>query len=196
MTQILLCSESPRRKEILSAFSLPFQQIASNYDETAVDYLGNSAEYVMQLAQNKAKSLRQRFPDALLIAADTTVECAGQIYNKPQSLEEARAMLKSLKGRKHHVYTGLSLSRGDQWESGHEVTHVELNALDDLQLESYLQSGAWKGKAGAYAIQGIGGLLVKAIQGCYYNVMGLPINLLQSLLSQFEISLWHHLRRN
>ena len=147
--QIVLASASPRRALLLQMLGFDFTTAEPNVDESPL--AGEAApELVVRLACAKAEAVQPDFPDALLIAADTTVACDGAILGKPQDNAEALAMLRTLSGREH----------------------------PDALLRAYLASGEAMGKAGAYGIQGRGGVLVSSITGDFYNVMGLPLQAL------------------
>ncbi|MDO4643027.1 MAG: Maf family protein [Cardiobacteriaceae bacterium] len=174
---IVLASASPRRALLLQMLGLDFTTAepavneAPQPDEAAPDL-------VIRLACAKAEAVQPDFPDALLIAADTVVACDGAILGKPKDNAEALAMLRTLSGRQHQVFTGLAM----RWRQ--EVfTHVACSSVTmpehpDALLRAYLASGESVGKAGAYGIQGRGGVLVSAITGDFYNVVGLPLQAL------------------
>lgn len=190
---LLLASTSPRRREILSYFSIPFTSIAPFFDEEAVPFHGNPEEFVSILAQGKADSLLSIHPEAILLSADTVVYANGKIYGKPKSAEEACQSLHELVGKWHTVYTGMALRQGNQIFHQVEMTRVLFNDLTTTQIEHYIAHTKWADKAGGYAIQLAGGLIVRQIEGCYYNVMGLPINTLAALLKRVNIELWDFL---
>lgn len=191
--EIILGSGSPRRKEILSYFSLPFKQESPDFDEESLPFDGNPESYVCALSQGKASALKSRFPNALIISADTIVFREGKIYGKPRTVEEAFQSFTELVGNWHTVYTGVTVQCGDKVVSQAEATHVLFNDLTPEQIRHYMTRIQWADKAGGYAIQMAGGLIVKRIEGCYYNVMGLPINTVELLLKQFGIELWDYL---
>jgi septum formation protein len=188
MDILILGSQSPRRKEILEYFKVPFRQIASNFDEESVLFNGDPADYVTTLAIKKSQEISQKFPESLILTADTTVYCAGKIYNKPQDLDEARKILQELCGVWNTVYTGIALRRGKEIIHGVETTRILLNPFNLEQINSYLTTNQWKDKAGGYAVQEGTGILVNKIDGCTYNAMGLPINTLTRLFKEFKIT--------
>ena len=175
--QIVLASASPRRALLLQMLGFDFTTAEPNVDESPL--AGEAApELVVRLACAKAEAVQPDFPDALLIAADTTVACDGAILGKPQDNAEALAMLRTLSGRQHQVFTGLAM----RWRQA-QFTYVESSSVTmpehpDALLRAYLASGEAMGKAGAYGIQGRGGVLVSSITGDFYNVMGLPLQAL------------------
>jgi septum formation protein len=193
---LILGSESPRRKEILNFFDLPFTQVSPHFDESSIPFRDNPQEYVQTLAKGKLEVLRERYSRDIILTADTIVYKAGKVFGKPQNQEEAFLFLRELAGSVHSVYTGVAL-----YSSGHvfqalEETKVQMNALTDDQIRQYHHSLHVADKAGGYRIQGAGGLIVRSIEGCYYNVMGLPLNALYTLLKQIGIDLWKHLKEN
>jgi septum formation protein len=192
--QLILGSQSPRRREILDFFTLPFKQISPDFDEESIPFKNNPSAYVSQLAKGKADSLRDRFPDRIILTADTIVYKNDQIFGKPQSESEAFDNLKALAGQWHSVFTGLALCYKDKMFYEVEETKVLFNALTDQQIRVYQQTLHCADKAGGYMIQAAGGLIVKRIDGCYYNVMGLPLNALGNLLQKIGIDLWKHLK--
>lgn len=194
MQQLILGSQSPRRKEILSYFNLPLRQVSPDFNEEAHPFNGDPRQYVKELASGKSQSLIRKFPDTLILTADTTVYCEGKIYNKPRDEEEAFQMLSALAGKWHSVFSGVSVRLGEKNFSACEETLVLFNPLTPAQILHYHSKIRWEDKAGAYAIQTAGGLIVNRIDGCYYNVLGLPINTVRHLLKQFNIELWDYLK--
>lgn len=190
---IILGSQSPRRKEILSFFSLPFKQVSSCFDEASIPFQGDPYAYVIELSNGKAQALAQSYPESIILTADTVVYLNGKIYGKPVDEQELYTFLKELEGNWHEVFTGLTLRKGNQVYHQTEVTRVLFNSITDSQLESYSKNLPWQDKAGGYMAQLAGSLLVKRIDGCFYNVLGLPINALHDLLKQVDIDLWSYL---
>lgn len=193
--QLILGSQSPRRREILSFFNIPFRQISPDFDEEAVPFYNNPQEYVQILAKGKADSLAHQFPHAIVLTADTIVYQGGKIYGKPRDQQEALAFLQELSGRWHTVFTGLTISYNGQDFQAVEETRVLFNSLTEEQMKQYHQALIFSDKAGGYMIQGAGSLIVNRIEGCYYNVVGLPINALCCMLKQVGIDLWKHFKR-
>lgn len=191
--KLILGSQSPRRKEILEFFSIPFTQAPPSFDEEAVPFNGDPEEYVRTLSQGKGKALLAKFPDSVILTADTVVFHNGKVYNKPKDREEAFQNLVELAGQWHSVYTGVTILNQDKVVSQVEETRVLFNELTPQQIDHYLAQIPWADKAGGYAIQMSGGLIVKKIDGCYYNVKGLPINTVDQLLRHFGFALWEHL---
>lgn len=192
--QLILGSQSPRRREILSFFNIAFEQVPPQFDEDAVPFTGNPGEYAKILSKGKADSLAGDFPDAVILTADTIVYHKGKIFGKPKDHEEAMAYLRVLSGQWHSVYTGLTvISKGKDFQRIEE-TRVLFNPLTEEQIRSYHNVLPFSDKAGGYMIQGSGGIIVNKIDGCYYNVVGLPVNALCSALDQAGIDLWNHFK--
>jgi septum formation protein len=194
MIRLVLGSQSPRRREILSHYSIPFDQATSNFVEESVPFHGDPKQYVITLSKGKADSLVHRFPHAAILTADSVVYRENKIYNKPIDKKDAIQMLSELSGNWHSVYTGVTLRHGKEEFHQVEETRVEFNPLTQAQLETYIETQQWSDKAGGYGIQMSGGLIVRQIQGCFYNVMGLPINTVRDLLLNINIDLWKYLK--
>lgn len=191
--ELILGSGSPRRREILGYFTLPFIQKSPHFDEDAVPFEGDPSRYVCNLSEGKSFALQKDNPTDLILTADTTVYFNGEIYNKPKDAEEAFSMLARLVGNWHEVYTAVTLSKGDERYTSYEKTRVLMNSLNSHQIREYQKRCHTIDKAAGYAIQREGSIIVDRIEGCYYNVMGLPINTVRSLLAHFDISLWDYL---
>lgn len=193
--QLILGSQSPRRREVLNYFNIPFKQISPDYDEDAIPFQGNPTEYVEILSKGKADSLAHLHPDSLILAADTIVYKKGKIFGKPKDEHEAYQFLTELEGKWHSVFTGLTLHHQGKFYHEVEETKVLFNSLSEDQMKCYHRMLPFVDKAGGYMIQGAGSLIVKRIEGCYYNVVGLPINALYAVLLRARIDLWQHLKR-
>lgn len=192
--RLILGSQSPRRKEILNYFTIPFIQATPHYDEDAVTFNGNPDEHVRILSKGKADSLLPHYPDEIIITADTVVFREGKIYEKPRNKEEGFQALSELSGQWHTVFTGVTVRKGELLYQDVEATRVLFNQLTPEQIHSYQHQLHCEDKAGGYAIQHAGSMIAKRIEGCFYNVMGLPINTLRELLALVGIDLWNHLR--
>ncbi|MCP5504718.1 MAG: septum formation protein Maf [Chlamydiales bacterium] len=188
--RVILGSQSPRRREILEYFSLPFVIAPSNFDESVMKFNGNVEAFVQVSAQEKGRALLEEFPDDVIITADTVVYFEGKIFLKPKDDVEATQMLKKLSGKTHEVVSGVAVRKGEKMESGVERTRVTFNPIGEREIHAYLKASHGADKAGAYGIQECGALLIKGIEGSFYNVVGLPINLLQEKLKPFGIDLW------
>ena len=171
--QLILASGSPRRKELLSLFGVPFIVRAADIDET-MDQNKAPVDEVARVSRLKALAVSQE-KDDLIIAADTIVVCGGRVLGKPHSREEAISMLTALSGRDHQVMTGCTVARGEIVETFTEVTDLHFRPLRETEIIRYVDSGEPMDKAGAYGIQGGAALFCEKIVGDYYNVMGLPV---------------------
>ena len=190
---LILGSQSPRRKEILDFFSIPFIQAIPDFDEEAIAFQGDPERYACTLSQGKAESLQKKFPDAIILTADTIVYQDGKVYNKPKNAEDAFNMLSELAGKWHSVYTAVTVRQQSKIYSKAEETKVQFNPLTPKQIGQYIESVECLDKAGSYAIQNKGGIIVRQISGCYFNVKGLPINTVVELLHHFGVEIWEHL---
>ena len=181
---IVLASGSPRRRQLLEMLGLPFRVVLPEVDET---YRNSEAPeaYVVRLAREKATAVAAREPGELVLGADTTVVVRGEVLGKPSSPDEAAAMLARLRGRTHQVLSGVALAAGDRVEHALDVTDVTFRPLDDATITAYVATGEPMDKAGAYAVQGRGAMLVEGIRGDFFGVMGLPLRLVLELLERF-----------
>ena len=182
MKQLILASASPRRKELLGLFGIPFEIRAADIDET-MDFSKPPYDEVARVSRCKALAVR-RAPEEVVVAADTIVVCGGRVLGKPHSREEAAAMLRLLSGREHQVMTGCTVLHADRLETFTEVTTLTFRPLSEGEIQRYVDSGEPMDKAGAYGIQGGAALFCPGIQGDYYNVMGLPVCRLGMVLRQ------------
>ncbi len=180
--QLILASQSPRRKELLGLFHIPFTVRIADIDET-MDPAKAPYDEVARVSLLKAKAVEANAED-VVIAADTIVVCDGRTLGKPHSEEEAAGMLRLLSGRDHQVMTGMTVLRGNTHRSITEVTDIHFRALSENEIARYVASGEPMDKAGAYGIQGGAALFAEKMVGDYYNVMGLPVCRLWQLLSQ------------
>lgn len=172
---MILASQSPRRRELLSLITRDFRIIPARGEERLPDNI-TPKEAVLLLSRQKAMEIYSEYKGETIIAADTVVAIDGKILGKPADAEEAAAMLHLLSGRTHSVFTGVCIISADgEQKSFAEETTVEFWQLSEQMIEDYVRSGEPMDKAGAYGIQDAGALLVKRINGDYYNVMGLPV---------------------
>ena len=184
--RLILASQSPRRKELLSSLGYEYEVCPADIDETVPKDV--ESIYVPEiLSRNKALFVLGQNSDAVVIGSDTVVICDGQILGKPQSEEEARLMLSLLSGKKHKVATGLCVCSKEKTRSLVSVTDVYFHELTQNLIDAYIATGEPMDKAGAYGIQGVGSVLVKKIDGDYFTVMGLPLSQTARLLSEFGI---------
>lgn len=186
MMKLILASSSPRRAEVLADAGFTFEVVAARVDESR--RTGEQAEaYVRRLAEAKARAVAGGVsPPAIVIAADTVVVMDGEVLGKPASAEDAGRMLRRLSGRTHQVLTGLAVLKipGGAARVEIETTRVTFAPLTEAEIEGYVASGEPLDKAGAYAIQGRGGRLVARVEGCYFNVVGLPLARLYRILRE------------
>jgi septum formation protein len=179
---LLLASTSPQRRAILEQLGIPFDVVAPRYEEED-QRAASPVELVKEHALGKARSVAGEAGDRPVLGVDTAVVLHTRVFGKPESAEEATEMLKALSGRTHEVVSGLCL-RTPGWEIvDHDVTQVTFRPLTARDLAVYVGSGEWEGRAGGYAIQGLGAGLVERIEGDYLNVVGLPAALLVRLLA-------------
>jgi len=181
---IVLASRSPRRQEILRQAGIPFFVRAADVDEAPLaDERPES--YVVRLAREKALVIEAAV-DETVLAADTTVVVGGQMFAKPATVREARHMLVHLSGRRHDVLTGICLRRGGRLITDWASTSVWFSRMTRREIAAYVASGEPMDKAGGYAIQGIASRYVERIEGCYFNVVGLPIAMVYRHLRGFQ----------
>lgn len=192
---LILGSQSDRRREILCFFSIPFQQVTSDFDESSIPFEGNPYEYVQLLSKGKSEALASIYPENLLLTADTVVYKGGRSYGKPNDGEELFQFLEELENDWHTVLTSLTLRYKEKVFHQTEKTRVLFNSITKANMHAYRDHLPWQDKAGGYMIQGAGSLIVKQIDGCYYNVMGLPINTLKDLLLEVDVDLWDFLKK-
>ena len=187
---MILASQSPRRKELLGQMGLRgFKVTSPEVDETVDEHLP-PAQVVEELSRRKAMAVaRHADGDDLIIAADTVVALEGAVLGKPADQREAFAMLTALSGNRHYVYTGLTVIQGDRVVTQHECTTVTFRELEPEEISHYIATGEPMDKAGAYGIQGKGALLVEGITGDFFNVMGLPVRRLRRMLEAFGVNL-------
>jgi len=186
--KIILASASPRRKELLERIGLKFEVEPSRYEEQTIPAL-DPHELVKQNSLEKAKAVAARHRHAIIIAADTIGVFRGRILGKPHTPTEARKMLTALSGRSHRVITGFTITDSETGKttSRSVETKVYFRELAPEEIDAYVRTGEPLDKAGAYAIQGLGSLIVERIEGDYYNVIGLPLSALAESLKEFGI---------
>lgn len=181
-TMIVLASQSPRRREILLNAGFHIEVRPAIVEEVLAQSETPEA-YVLRLAREKAAAAEAR-PDEFVLAADTTVAAAGHILEKPHSEEDAARMLRLLSGRTHQVLTGVCLRHAGREWCGAESTEVRFVDLSEAEILAYAASGEPMDKAGGYAIQGLASKFIDRIEGCYFNVVGLPVSLVYRFLKQ------------
>ena len=189
MKKIVLASASPRRKELLEQIGISFEVIASNVNEN-IQYQDNPDRYVEQLALMKAQEVARRVnPGHLIIGSDTIVLLDNEILGKPENDQDAFNTIKRLSGKSHFVFTGVAIIEAAEGKTmvSHAKTKVKFRDVEDDEIMAYIKSGEPADKAGSYGIQGKGAVLVEGIDGCYFNVVGLPISCLCSMLKSFGV---------
>jgi len=180
---LVLASQSPRRSEILRQAGIPFTRRVAAVDETPLE--GEKPEdYVVRLAELKALAVPAG-PGETVLGADTTVVIDGEMLGKPADAADARRMLARLSGRQHEVITGICLKRGVEVVRDCATTKVWFALMSAREIEEYVSSGEPMDKAGAYAIQGLASKFIEKIDGCYFNVVGLPVALVFGHLQRF-----------
>lgn len=184
MNNIILASQSPRRQELIRNITESFRVVVSDAEEKLPAGIA-PGEVAVYLAGIKAEAVAAKYPDDVVIGADTVVILDDQVLGKPRDEADAIEMLKALSGRTHTVVTGCAILRNGQKRSFSDVTRVEFYPLCDREILEYIATGEPFDKAGAYGIQGRGSLLVKRIEGDFFNVMGLPVAKLKRELEAF-----------
>ncbi len=184
MRQIILASQSPRRKMLLEQVGIEFIVHAAQTEEKWNTEC-SITEAIEQLAYEKAKAVSSHYPQGIVIGADTMVCLDGECLGKPKSPQQAKAMLQRLSGRTHQVITGVSIMTNDVCDCFHCVSEVTFYELSEQEIDAYIASKEPLDKAGAYGIQGKGAVFVAKIVGDYYNIVGLPIAMLVRRLRAF-----------
>ncbi len=186
--QIILASESPRRKEILEKTGLKFKVVKSDFEEY-VDTKLTPHELVKKLSLEKAKAVFENHKDSIIIAADTIVVCDGKILGKPRDKKNARAMLKFLSGKSHLIITGFTIISSDLKKSitKSQETKVWMRKISKTEIDSYVKTKEPYDKAGAYAIQGIAKKFIEKVEGDMLNAIGLPLNSLMFELKKLGV---------
>ena len=190
MPRLVLASGSPRRRELMTALGVPFAVVESGYEEHPA--IARTPRAIVRAhARGKAADVAARVQDAVVIGADTIVWHAGTAYGKPRDLAHARRMLRALQGHTHSVHTGLALcdTIHGRWIVESVCTRVTMRPLCSREIDRYLELVNPLDKAGAYAIQEAGGIIVERIDGCYYNVIGFPVATLETMLRRLGYSL-------
>lgn len=191
--KIVLASSSIRRRELLERLIDNFDVFVSNFKEDSVKFKGDCSKYVMELALGKAEDVSNKLEgeQAVIIGCDTVVYLNGNILGKPKDENDAFNMLKALSGNEHQVYSGIAVvdKTSGTVKKDFVKTTVKFSDISDDQIEKYLKRGEYKDKAGAYGIQGYAGVFISEIHGCYYNVVGLPLNKLYEILTGMGVNL-------
>ena len=183
METIILASRSPRRAEILRNAGIPFDVISADADETPVKSV-TAAELTMGLASRKLRAVFEQTGDKrLILAADTVVCRNGEVFGKPKDEDDAERMLTLLSDGWHEVYTGIAMRKNGKLVIDYDVTHVRMRKMEPSDIKAYIKTKEPMDKAGAYAVQDVGSIFVSRLDGSFHNVMGLPISLVCSHLS-------------
>ncbi len=192
MKDIVLASASPRRAALLRQLGIKFQIKPSNIAEENFNNITEPSTLVKALAKTKAETIASQLTNALVIGADTIVTLENRILGKPKDAAEAKEMLRLLSGKEHSVFTGLAIIDTPKQRSQVVAleTKVLFRELKEREIDAYVASGDSLDKAGAYGIQGKGATLVESIKGCYFNVVGLPLQKLVLMLEDFQFSIW------
>ena len=185
---LILASQSPRRRELLGLTGLDFTVRVADIDET-MDETKAPFDEVARVSRMKAHAVARK-PGDVVIAADTIVVCGGKVLGKPRNEEDAFRILSLLSGRDHEVMTGMTVLRGDEIVTHTEVTKIHFRQLHPDEIRAYIATGEPMDKAGAYGIQGGAALFADQMEGDYYNVMGLPVCRLAMILRSFGLPIW------
>lgn len=181
---VILASQSPRRRELMGLLRIPFTVRVADIDET-MDPSADPAEEVARVSRLKAEAAA-RSPEETVIAADTVVVCGGKLLGKPRDEADAFRMLQMLSGRAHQVMTGLTVRRGDSIRTHTEITDVYFRPLSEKEIRDYIRTNDPMDKAGSYGIQSGAAVFVEKLVGDYYNVVGLPVCRLYQILKELE----------
>jgi septum formation protein len=185
MSRVILASASPRRSELLRNAGIAFEVApAEVHEEPFMNE--NPLEYAQRLARDKAQAVLARYPDGLVLGADTVVIVDEHLLEKPQDTDDAKRMLRLLSGRAHEVVTGVCLTSSQYERTEAEITTVVFSSMSEQEIAEYVASGEPMDKAGAYGIQGIASRWVERIEGDYFNVVGLPIARVYRILTEYE----------
>lgn len=190
---LILGSASPRREEILSFFRIPFRVVKSDFDEESLPFEGNPEAFVAALARGKGAALAKAHPKELILTADTIVFFEGRVYGKPSTIDEGKQFFRELRGKGHEVWTGVCLTLGEAQITQQVKTRVFFEDLTEEQIACYHEKLHTLDKAAGYGIQQAGGILVRKMEGDFYNVMGLPLTGLEALFKQAGLTLWDFL---
>jgi len=191
--RLVLASASPRRRQLLSLLGIPYRIRAADLNEAQRE--GESAvDFARRAAREKALAVAGIDGDLPVLGSDTVVEVSGETLGKPRSADDAKAMLRRLSGVTHNVHTGMALAVGESCSSLVDTTAVRFRELTEEMIDWYVATGEAMDKAGAYAVQGCGGLLVAAVEGSPHTVVGLPIHRLPDLFAMSGLDFWDELR--
>ena len=188
--RVILASKSPRRREILSALGVKFEIVSADADESSA--LTDPKALVRELALRKGRATRELLrergewdEDTLIIASDTVVACEDEILGKPADAEDAKRMLRKLSDTTHRVISGVALLWGEREVADFDSTGVRFAKMSECEIDWYVASGEPNDKAGAYAVQGLASMFIKGLDGDYFNVVGLPVYKLNTLVREY-----------
>jgi septum formation protein len=185
--KVVLASASPRRKKIFSMIGVNALQFPPNTDETI--NTNNPRKYVVEQSEKKCRKIASQMDhNCVTVAADTIVFNNGRIVGKPENIYQATESLSELSGKSHYVYTGVTICYRNRYISNYTKTKVQFKTLNMFEIEAYINTNEPMDKAGAYGIQGFGSQFVEKITGCYFNVMGFPVNLFYEMLQQLNVN--------
>ncbi|MGH7204809.1 MAG: Maf family protein [Nitrospiraceae bacterium] len=187
--RLILASTSPRRQDLFALLHIPFEVVAPPFQEQICQGC-SAAEQAQWFASGKARSCAQHYPDSLVLGSDTLISVGTDVLGKPADLVEARATLQRLRGREHVIHTAVAIcrKRDDLQDLAVETVRVWMHNLSDAEVEAYLQTEEWMGKAGAYSIQDSGSRLIARIEGDYTAAVGLPLRLVAHLLRMHGVA--------
>lgn len=183
---LILASGSPRRKELLAMAAPDYLVKVSDVDESGIS-ADSPRQLAQALARAKCLAVAALAPCDTVLGCDTVVELDGQVFGKPRDPDDARRMLQALSGKRHLVHTGVCIARGDRVENFAVTSAVDFFDIDPEDLERYIATDEPYDKAGGYAIQGHAAVWCRGIEGCYYNIMGLPVSRVARALKQFDL---------
>ena len=182
--ELILASQSPRRKELLALVTPDFTVKVSDVDESAIT-APTPAGLAKALARAKCLAVAETEPEALVLGSDTVVEFEGEVFGKPKNRQDAQRMLQALSGKRHYVHTGVCMAQGDHIENFVVSSAVDFFPIEEADLQGYIDTKEPYDKAGGYAIQGHAAVWCKGIEGCYYIIMGLPVSQVAQALKKF-----------
>lgn len=182
---LILASASPRRSELLSNAGIPCTVEPAHVTERSLPG-EQPLPYAQRLARDKARAIFEKYPDSVVLGADTVVVVDEHLLEKPADARDAARMLRLLSGRVHQVITGVCLVASGHEQTEAEITEVRFSTLTESEITNYIQTGEPMDKAGAYAIQGMASRWVERVDGCYFNVVGLPVSRVYSMMRTLE----------
>jgi len=192
MKKIILGSASERRKKILKFFSLPFKQVKSDFDESSIE-IDDVEKYVKFVAKKKCEILAAKYPHEIILTADTAVKVKNRLFTKPSNEKQAYKMLFDLSNSWHEVLSGVCVYKKGEFFLDIETTRILFHPLTETQIKKYHKRFFFPDAAGGYNVTKGGSIIIKKIDGCFYNIMGLPLPTTMNLLNKAGINLWDYL---